>query len=302
MSRHVINDDARHSWERPGLGLLLVFLLIAAGRGGQAPATPPAPRGQDVRTEPDLLKKAVAYCRRLQTASLDFVCREEITESVPRWTGQSEYTGRADFKPILISGSPYKHRLVYDYQFIRAGDEARETRTLIEEDGNRRNLPNAVLMTRLFRYENILFGPAALLDDRNFGRNDFTIEAESEIDGRLAVAIAARPRQEAGLRPLPFGRMWVSPADGAVLKIEWDGRTLESYAAIEAQAKKLKATPRLTMTSEFGFEKNGLRFPSRHTIVEAYDREKKDPIVKAKLDVEYVGYKFFTVETATDFK
>ncbi len=301
MSRHVRNDDARHPRERPGLGLLLVFLLAAAVRGGPAPAVSPGLRGQETRQEPELLKKAVAYCRRLQSASLDFVCREEISETVARWTGQSEYIGRIDFQPILISGSPYKHRLVYDYQFVRAGDAAKETRTLIEEDGARRNLPNAVLMTRLFRYENVLFGPAALLDDRNFGRYDFTIEAESEIDGRPAVAIAARPREEAGTKPPPFGRMWVSPADGAVLKIEWDERTLESYTEIEARAKELKATPRLTMTSEFGFEKNGLRFPSRHTIVEAYDREKKDPVVRSKIEVEYVRYKFFTVETSVGY-
>ena len=286
---------------RPGRGLVtsLILLLGAVFPGRLAPSISRGPEARLLQAGPELLTKARAYCRRLQTASLDFVCREEITETVP--------------------GSPgIRHRLVYDYQFVRGGAVAREMRTLIEEDGVRKKIPNADLMTRLFRYENVLFGPATLLDDRNFERYNFAVEAEEEAGGLSAAVspllprnggtidpaavFSVRPRTEDGIKSPPFGRMWVSSADGAVLKIEWDEHTLRGYSAIEERAKEFKAEPRLTMTSEFGFEKNGIRFPSRHTIVEAYRREKEGLSVRSTTEVEYIDYKFFTVETAVDIK
>lgn len=297
MSRYVRNDDARHPRERPVLGLLLVFLFIAGGRGGQASTTPPGPRSRDARPEPEILRKARAYCRRLQTASLDFVCREEIEERTAGRAGRLETLDAFDGR-----GGPAGHRLVYDYQFVRIGPKAEEVRTLIEEDGIQRNQPNADLLTRTFRYQNVLFGPATLLDDRNAGLYDLVVEAETDVAGRPAVVIDARPRAEAGTKSPPFGRMWISPADGAVLKIEWDEHTLRRYSAIEERAKEFRAKPRLTMTSEFGFEKNGIRFPSRHAIVEAYDREEAGLFVRSRTEVEYLAYKFFTVETSTEYK
>ncbi len=311
--------DSRRSL-RLGRGLALSGLLLlgAVFPGRLAPSISRGPDARLLQAEPELLAKARAYCRRLQSASLDFVCREEITETFARWTGRPEWVGSSEFQPVHVTGPVDKHRLVYDYQFVRGGTAAKEMRTLIEEDGRRKNIPNADLATRLFRYENVLFGPATLLDDRNFERYDFAVEAQEEAGGlpavvsRLllrnggtidpAVVISARPRTSDGTSPPPFGRMWVSPTNGAVLKIEWDEHTLGSYSVIEERAKELKAKPRLTMTSEFGYEKNGIRFPSSHKIVEAYERGDKPPLVRSTTMVEYVGYKFFLVETAVDFK
>jgi hypothetical protein len=294
----------------------MIFGAVFPGR--LAPSISGSSEARLLQAEPELLAKARAYCRRLQTASLDFVCREEITETVARWTGRPEWVDSSDFQPVHVIGPADKHRLVYDYQFVRGGAVAKEMRTLIEEDGVQKEIPDADLMTRLFRYENVLFGPATLLDDRNSGRYDFEIEAEAEVGDRPAVVsrhllrnggmidpavvISARPRTSDGTSPPPFGRMWVSPTDGAVLKIEWDERTMRNYAALEERAESLKAGLRLTMTSEFGFEKNGIRFPSRHRIVEAYRRGEGKTTVKSTTVVEYVGYKFFLVETAVDFR
>lgn len=289
---------------RPGFVLVLVlpFLLSAGGPGSLAPAVSPSPQTQDVRPEPELLSKAKAYCRRLQFASLYFVCREVITETIavrPDWVESLDSFGNHPFQaksPVL------KHQLVYDYQFVRDESRAKETRTLVEEDGVRKNLRNADLLTWSFRYENVLFGPATLLDDRNSGRYDFAAEAETELDGQPAVVFSVWPKAEAEVKPLPFGRIWVSPEDGAVLKIEWDERSLRNYSAVEQRAKELGAEPRLTMTSEFGYTKNGIRFPGRHTIVEAYVKGKGTPFIRSKTVVEYVRYQFFTVETAVEIK
>jgi hypothetical protein len=67
-------------------------------------------------------------------------------------------------------------------------------------------------------------------------------------------------------------------------------------------SKSLKETPDFTMISEYAFEKNGIRFPSKYQITEEYER--KGPWTKlliSKKNVEYFDYKFFTVDTQIQY-
>ncbi len=61
-------------------------------------------------------------------------------------------------------------------------------------------------------------------------------------------------------------------------------------------------TPEVTPDTEFGFEKNGLRFPSLDLTEEAYVDKDGARFVRAVTKVVYKEYKFFTVETETDFE
>ena len=54
-----------------------------------------------------------------------------------------------------------------------------------------------------------------------------------------------------------------------------------------------------TSFTEFGFEKNGLRFPSRSYTEQAYMRKDRGKSPSAEISVTYKDYKFFTVETET---
>jgi hypothetical protein len=265
---------------------------------------PSARPGLDARSlpaAPDILTKAKAYCRLLQTAALDFVCMEKITERV---RGVSANKGSPDVDPLLfeIKDVLYEHELLYEYQFVRSGPLVRETRKLLEEDGRAKNEKDCVLLTRFFHFQNVLFGPAALLDERNSDNYDFEVRGEEPEGAERAVILTATPKRSAEAGRPPFGMLWVSPGDGSILKIEWDGRTIASYSALEERAKALKARPSLTLRTEFGFPKGGLRFPSRHTIVEAYLKGKSPPAVRSEMVVEYSHYQFFTVETSIDLK
>jgi len=55
-------------------------------------------------------------------------------------------------------------------------------------------------------------------------------------------------------------------------------------------------TPRITLTSEFAVEKNGLRFPSRLVAEEAYLNDRGRTFVRSTTAVAYKDFKFFTVE------
>ncbi len=284
----------------PSLAALLfclvvaTFTLVASDQKDQEkPGTAPT------SAEPEILAKAKSYCRLLQSASLDFVCREEIKESIRRG---AETTKSLDSTPLPlyeVKSRVLTHQLVYDYQFVRNQSLAKEKRVLIKEDGVPRNEADAELATWSFHYANVLFGPAAFLDQRNAGQYDFEVEGPADIVGEAAIVIAGRPRagSTGSESSLTAGRLWVATKDGAVLKIEWDPRTLGNRSVVEERAKGLKAEARLTMTSEFGFVKNGLRFPSRHTITEAYVSGNEPPVLRAQLVVEYGQYRFFTVET-----
>ena len=65
---------------------------------------------------------------------------------------------------------------------------------------------------------------------------------------------------------------------------------------IEEFAKSHDAEPQITAFSEYGREKNGLRFPSRNYSEQAYISPDKCIIVNARISVVYKKYNFFTVE------
>jgi hypothetical protein len=71
-----------------------------------------------------------------------------------------------------------------------------------------------------------------------------------------------------------------------------------NYVAIEAFARDMRAKPKITFTSEYAIEKNGLRFPSAYEVVEAY-RTGAVLVPASRTSVEYKDYKFFEVKVKT---
>ena len=59
--------------------------------------------------------------------------------------------------------------------------------------------------------------------------------------------------------------------------------------------------------SEYRFEKNGIRFPSKYTVKEHYIRPNEyktgmEKLAKSEIEVNYKDYKFFVVETEVNIK
>ena len=261
------------------------------------------------RSEPNLveiLKKAGEYCRRLEKASLDFVCQERISEKInlSRDIVQRVF----DEKPGTILYKPHskmflasvKNNYLYDYQFIRKEDKIIEKRILLEENGRKKNEPNAKLKTSVFRFQDILLGPIGLLGKKWQKCYEYQIVDKDLLDGRTTLVIQALPRPWFQTKVLS-GKIWIGVDDLSILKIEWHPESIGHYETIKQRAESYKATPLVTSVSEYGFEKNGIRFPNRDFTEEAYVTQKGKKFVRSETVVLYLKYKFFTVETEVEY-
>lgn len=240
-----------------------------------------------------ILKKCAEYCERLSNSVLFFVCKEKITERIssrytiaPKGFGGSRhtYTGTA------------KNVFVYDYQLYRKGNDVKERRTLIEENGKKKHEENALLKTRAFEHENVVLGPIGLLSSYWQTFHDYRIIKEKKFKGDKTLILEAVLKPEFTFHHLS-GKIWVRKSDFCILKIEWFQHSMRGYEQVEETAKELRAEPHLTLLAEYGYEKNGIRFPSKYSLDEVYIIRGSRRYQKSKTVVLYDDYKFFTVET-----
>jgi hypothetical protein len=239
-----------------------------------------------------LLALAADYCDRLSRASLDFVCLEEVTETIYERTPQypASSWGRPGWRDQVV-----KHDSLYDYQFVVEKGQKIEKRRILERDGIRQNGEETGLDTLTFFYTNVLFGAVDLLAASRQGFYRYEVKGRESQGGFPALVVEARPVQ--GLEVAANqGTVWLRQADGAVLKIVWDVTSMARTAAIQAAAKEYRGIPQVLQVTEFGLEKNGIRFPARFRIEEAYVRQKGKKRVRSVLDAVYRDYRFFTVE------
>jgi hypothetical protein len=281
----------------PALFGLVCGLLFAFASGvpfgaqdraqGQAPAAGQGSVQADLLAK--ILEKTSYYCYRLERISLDFVCREEIEEH--------------QFHPPVRLASPGGSgrgahvSLAYDYQLVRSGPSIEEKRILLEENGHRRNEPDAPLKTKLYKHKNLVFGPVGLFGEAWQSRHTYRLLGEEMVDKDKAFLVEAAPSGD----PEPsliYGKVWVRESDFAILKIEWDQRSLGNFGAIEAMARTIghEAEPKIEIVGTYGIEKNGVRFLSRLTVYEDYD-SKVGKVRASQTEVRYKDYKFFIVET-----
>ncbi len=254
-----------------------------------------------------LLAEAAAYCQRLESSAFDFVCREEISETInpsldvdkkgplvdPGWKSPKPTTGA----PFTIrTEKKTKQRFVYDYQCVRAGRTIREIRTQLEENGKKKVVPNAVLKTSVVVFSRALLGPVGLFGERFQPGYDFTIAGEDKIGKRKVIIIDARPKPGAPPTRNLYGKAWIDPANGDILKIEWSESRVGRFDIFEQRGQLYNRKPRLVIISEFSAEKNGIRFPSRLFVEEAYLNDADRAVVRSKTEVVYKDFKFFTVE------
>jgi hypothetical protein len=240
-----------------------------------------------------ILKKCAEYCERLSNSVLFFVCKEKITEKI----SSRSVSMPKDLAPSArVYTSTVKRVYVYDYQLYRKGNDIKEQRILIEENGKKKHEENAPLKTRIFRHENIVLGPIGLLSSHWQTFHDYRILKEEKFKGNKTVVIEAVLKPEYTFHHLS-GKIWVRKSDFSILKIEWLQQSIRGYDRVEETAKELGAKPHLTLLAEYGFEKNGIRFPSKYSLDEDYLSRGRRRFQQSKTVVLYDDYKFFTVET-----
>jgi hypothetical protein len=276
-------------------------MILAGSPGVPSSPLPQAAAGQS-SAAPDLaviLAKTAEYCRKLESVAFDFICREEISEKidpnlevsrplVPNWTYTRVYVGGRV--------PDFKNTYVYDYQCVRADRTIREVRTLLEENRKKKNESNAPLKTAVFVFGNVIQGPIGLFGEQIQGFYEYKISGSDKIGGRKVILVDSLPRLNDPDAKNLFGKAWIDAETFDILKIEWSEKRVGNYDIFRKRAEKFNRKPRLTLRSEFSVEKNGIRFPSKLSIEEAYLNERGRAFVRSETTVIYKDFKFFTVE------
>jgi hypothetical protein len=200
--------------------------------------------------------------------------------------------GRAACLPLRKQVFMY----VYDYQCIRTGNLIQEKRTLLEENGVKKRVSGAVLKTSVVVFGNALLSPVGFFGKENQAFFNYAIGGKSKIEGRQTIAIEVKPKPEAPENKRFFGNAWIDPTTAKILKIEWNENQVGNYSVFEKRAERYLRSPRLTIMSEFSTEKNGIRFPSRMLIEEAYVNNLGRAMVRSTTEVRYTDFRFFSVE------
>jgi hypothetical protein len=293
------------------LSLVILAALASAPAHTSVPgpvlaSRPPAP-GVPAQSKPAdlaaILKSCAAYCDKLSGSILDFVCLERVEETIAeiRMARPAVTLGGSSARiysgPMVMVRKKARSKYLYDYQLVRTrSGEIKETRVLFEENGRKVEEKEASLKTRVFIYKYVVMGPVGLLGREEQENFDFSVVKETTLKKQPVVIIQAAPKPGAAGNVL-YGKVWVRKSDAEILRIEWQPESMGNYEGIEEMARQLGMKPRLSFVSEYDFEKNGIRFPSRYEIEEAYSSKVRAPLVRSRTEVTYEAYKFFTVET-----
>jgi hypothetical protein len=256
-------------------------------------------QGADSRELKLILDRAAEYCDRLSRSVMNFVCRERIDEWFRPEAPQQSFSHGIR---IVFVGSRETFQYVYDYQLIRDREGSiRETRTLLKENGKVGQVSEAQLKTHCFWHANVVMGPLGLLSRERQAEHDYRIIRGDKIRGEQVLVVEVVPKP-GGQQGHLFGTIWLRQKDAGILKIEWNPASIDNYQGVEDIAKRLGLTPSLLATSEYAFEKNGIRFPSRYTLKEIYRRGQSGArYQRSETDVIYDQYKFFVVETEVEY-
>jgi hypothetical protein len=264
---------------------------LASARQGSTPAKP------DLKV---ILKATAEYSRKLESVIFDFTCLEEIKETIDPLLDILKPSDIAMDRTRIhsLAGQirKIKASFVHDYQCIRQGGKIRESRILLEEDGEKKHVPNAELKTASFVFGNALLAPVSIFAERNQPDYDFSIVGTEKINKVQSVVIEAIQKAQADNARCSYGKAWIDPSSADILKIDWRETHIGNWELFEERGKKYLRTPRLTMGTELNIEKSGMRFPSALSIEEAYVDENGRAFVRTKVDVAYKDFKFFTVE------
>jgi hypothetical protein len=247
-----------------------------------------------------ILDNTSAYCRKLMDYAYYFVCHEAVSEKL---VGKANVTINPqeipawwDTQTINVSDPNTTNTYLYDYQLIRRQGQNQEKRTLLEKNGRRITVADAKLEAMRFYFENFAFGPIDIFGEAGRLRHEYKIVGREKIKGDKAIIVEAASTHETA-EYKPKDKVWVREGDNAILKIEWDQTTLKDFKDIKAVADLYHAIPQFKIVTEYGVEKNGIRFPSRTLFREAYLRTRSRRIQKAsEVTIDYKDYRFFQVD------
>ena len=239
-----------------------------------------------------ILDACAGYCERIADAEIHFVCQEKIAEEI------YHYPPGTYFRHQPVRFDKEISTYVYIFRFSLEGNRIRESRDLVEENGEKKHEESASLKTMHYGQEIIFLEPFGLLsgDSRSYYR--YKILGKGGVKGEKAVVIEVIPLDE---EADDFtAKIWVRDGDFSLLKIERVQKAIGDFEGFRKTSDGISLEPHIICTTEFLHEKNGIRFPTMHSITEAYyaDFTKKKRLIKSLTRTETtVIYEDYNVET-----
>jgi len=232
------------------------------------------------------LDGAAKYCEKMKNSAFHFFCKEKIYEVFDQ---ENPYSSSRS--PAKIGRSSY----VYEYQLIQEENENNkiyETRTLLELNGNKKNVPNSKLEIIGCHYERLIFSPINLFLNPNQPFYFYKIVKEETLWDEPAIVIEVLPLTS---NPELYGNVWISKKDYSIMKIQWTPKSIQKSYIIEEQAREFDSEPQITFFAEFKTQKRGIRFPSHYYFNEIYARKNRSNYNRLVLNVDFSDYLFFVV-------
>jgi hypothetical protein len=193
-----------------------------------------------------------------------------------------------------------KDEFLYDYQLIRRGEENREKRILLRENGEAAYREDAELPFQRFWSEFLVYGPVGFLSEFWQPYFEFEISGRERFQDKEALLIRAAPNSPRQVNH-NYGTIWMDTKDCRILKIVWDPRSLSSFSSQVPTDAGSDLQRELEWHVEYGVEKNGILFPSRQVIQEFLVSATGKRYPKYTVTVLYTNYKFFVVETEVKY-
>jgi len=213
---------------------MVLFFMICLMAGGQLHLF-------SQQSLDSILEGAAAYCQKLKQEVFHFACDEIITAS-----------GKEKVKYNSL------------YQIIKIGDRIKEKRTLIRQTKKRTTKKEVKISTKLYSYQGALT-PILLLSAENQKNYQYLYLKKEKVLGRWAHLLEVRLKT--GLRKGVLAvHIWIDRSDYSVLrsKVFPEAVTGFDHIITYAQQRGLKYT--IKDIHDFGFTRNGIRFPTKTEI------------------------------------
>lgn len=281
---------------------LLLFLSVSIAASGSLVSVPHNPeKTKDPEILNTILEKTGDYCEKVKAIALFYVCKERIKDERHLFGKRNllrfSMSTLEDLKPRRIRAKTY----TYDYQLIKKGEEPKEQRILLEEDGKEKYEENIEFRPVKYSGRYMVYGPVGFLSKKWQEHFAYRVVGEDVIDTKKAVIIESTPKNEREAN-YNFGRIWVDEKDFSILKIEYDPRSIRDYEDELVQSPIGDLSKKVIWATNFGVEKNGVRFPSQQIIKEFYVNSEGENLLIEKITFRYEDYKFFIVETDVKYK
>lgn len=283
--------------------LILILAGVQSHPADRLPALRPQEGSGDQAPLQKILQSVGQYCEKVKGVALFYVCKEKIIDKEYLFEDVTGASGLLREERIFQVRRINRRTYSYDYQLIKKGDDLSEERTLLEENGKKKNMKNADLKHIKYSSQYPVYGPVGFFSFYWQNHFDYSIIGDDRVDNQPAVVILATPKEEREDN-CQIGRIWVG-RDFQILRLELEPASLKTYEDETIVSRLGEFHKKVVWTIDYTIEKNGVRFPGRQLIRELFVHDTADSFqqkaMKRETLFEYVAYKFFTVETDVKF-